>query len=292
MERELWSWLAAAVGSAAIGHAQRQRLFNDQVILLTLLWAVLHDRPIRWATDPRNWPCCMRIKSRPSPATMSRRLRSPSFLALLERLRVRLAAAPGPDAPIIIDAKPLPVGGYTTDREAGNGRACGGFAWGYKLYLIIDENARVHAWKVEPMNVAEQVVAEELIPAAARSAGNDRWLLGDKQYDSNRLHNLADACGLRLLTQRMRTKDAIGPNQSPGRRRAIELLEAPGTAEGLRLFARRDAIERYLGTLCCSGGGLGPLPGFVRGLQRVRLWVGAKLLLHTVRRAVRTAGAA
>jgi hypothetical protein len=292
MERELWSWVTAAVAAAAVGHTQRQRAFSDQLILLTLLWAVLHDRPILWATDPRNWPFYMRVKSRPSPATMSRRLRSPSFLVLLERLRVRLAVTPRPDAPIIIDAKPLPVGGYTTDRQAGNGRACGGFAWGYKLYLVVDENARVHAWKVESMNVAEQVVAEELIPAAARSAGADRWLLGDKQYDSNRLHNLADACGLRLLTQRMRTKDTIGPNQSPGRRRAIELLEAPGTAEGRELFARRDAIERYLGTLCCSGGGLGPLPGFVRGLRRVRLWVGAKLLLHMARRALRAAGAA
>ena len=120
---------------------------------------------------------------------------------------------------------------------------------GYKLYLVVGEHVRVHAWKVESMNVAEQVVAEELIPATARSAGPDRWLLGDKQYDSNRLHDLTDACGLRLLTQRMRTKDAIGPKQSPGRRRAIELLEVPGTPEGRQLFARRGAVERYLGTL-------------------------------------------
>src|SRR5262249_13727557 len=149
-----------------------------------------------------------------------------------------------PGAPIIIDAKPLPVGGYTTDKDARTGRACGCYAWGYKLYLVVDENARVYAWKVESMNIAEQVVAEELIPQAASSAGPDRWLLGDKQYDSNRLYDLADSCGLRLLTQRMRTKDPIGPKQSVGRRRAIELLEVPGTAEGLELIKRRDGIER------------------------------------------------
>lgn len=292
MERELWTQIGKSVRKAAIGHRERQRKFNDTTIVLTLLWAVLHDRPILWATDAKNWPFHMRIKSRPSAATMSRRLRSASVQALLKRLDEVLAAVPQLGAPIIIDAKPLPVGGYTTDRDARSGRACGCFAWGYKLYLVVDENACVHAWSVESMNIAEQVVAEKLIPAAACSAGPDRWLLGDKQYDSNRLHDLADACGLRLLTERMRTKDPIGPKQSPGRRRAIELLEVPGTVEGRALFARREAIERYLGTLCCSGGGLGPLPGFVRGLNRVRLWVGAKLALHTVRRSIRATRAA
>jgi hypothetical protein len=284
MEHELWTEVVADVRAAAAGYRQRQRKFDDTLIILTLLWAVLHDRPVLWATNPRNWPFYMRIKSRPSPATMSRRLRSPSCAALLQRVHERLAGRPDPDAPIIIDAKPLPVGGYTTDRDSRSGRACGCFARGYKLYLVTDEKARVYAWKVEGMNIAEQVVAEELIPAAARTAGTDRWLLGDKVYDSNRLYNLTEACGMRLLTQRMRLKDRIGPNQSPGRRRAIELLEAPGTIEGRAMFARREAIERYLGTLCCTGGGLGPLPGFVRGLRRVRLWVGAKLILHSVRR--------
>lgn len=286
MERELWTGVVAAVRAAAVGHRQRQRKFFDQIIVLTLLWAVLHDRPILWATDPRNWPFYMRIKSRPTASTMSRRLRSASVLALLERVRDHLASTPQAGVVLIIDAKPLPVGGYTTDKDARTGRACGCYAWGYKLYLVIDENGGLHAWKVESMNVAEQVVAEEIIPAASRSAGKDRWILGDRVYDSNRLHNVAEACGLRLLTPRMRIKDRVGPVQSPGRLRAIQMLEAPGTPEGQTLMARRETIERYLGTFCCSGGGLSPLPGYVRGLRRARLWVGAKLLIHSVRLAL------
>ncbi len=287
MEREIWTNVVRAVRAAAVGHQERRRKFKDSDIVLSLLWAVLHDRPVLWATNPRNWPFYMRIKSRPSSATMSRRLRSASVLALLERVRDWLTATPNSSALLIIDAKPMPIGGYTRDRDARTGRACGCYAWGYKLYLVIDENGGVHAWKVDSMNVAEQVVAEEIIPAAARSAGANRWLLGDRQYDSNRLHNLADEYGLRLLAYRMRTQDSIGPKQSPGRHRAIQMLEAPGTAEGRALITRREVIERYLGTLSCTGGGLSPLPGYIRGLRRVRLWIGAKLLLNAARLFVR-----
>ena len=292
MERELWTDVVAVVRSAAVGHRQRERKFDDQTIVLTYLWSVFHDRPVLWATDRRNWPFYLRIMSRPSASTMSRRLRSRSVRTLVERVWRRLPRRIDAGTALIIDAKPLPVGGYTTERDARTGRACGCFAWGYKLYLVIDENSGIHAWKVESMNVAEQRVAEELIPAAARSAGPNRWLLGDRAYDSNRLHTVAQTWGLRLLAPRIRSKDPIGAVQSPGRRRAIRMLEAPGTQRGQALMNRREAVERYLGTLCCTGGGLGPLPGHVRGLARVRLWVGAKLLIHSLRRARRANHAA
>lgn len=292
MERELWSELIDVVHEAARDHRQRQRHFRDETIVLTWLWAVLHDRPISWATSRSNWPFYMRIKHLPTSSTMSRRMRIPSVIALIKRVWDALPRVTNQDTLLIIDGKPLPVGGYTTDRDTTSGRACGGFAWGYKLYLVIDEFSRVHAWKVQPMSTSEQSMARELIPEAAASAGPDKWLLGDKIYDSNRLYDLAQEHGLRLLTQRMRTNDPIGPKQSQGRARAIEMLERPGTQEGRELFARREKIERFLGTLCCTGGGLGPLPGFVRGLERVRRWVGGKLLLHTLRRALKRRAAA
>ena len=292
MERELWSELVALVTDAARDHHQRQRRFTDEIIVLTWLWAVLHDRPILWATSCSNWPFYLRIRQRPTSSTMSRRLRSPSVLTLIKRVWDALPRVRDQDTTLIIDGKPLPVGGYTNDRDARTGRACGCFAWGYKLYLVLDEFSRVHAWKVQPMNISEQATAEELIPQAAISAGPDKWLLGDKIYDSNHLYNLAQEHGLRLLTQRMRTNDPIGPRQSEGRARAIAMLERPGTAEGLKLFARRETIERFLGTLCCTGGGLGPLPGFVRGLERVRRWVGGKLLIHSLRRYLKRMRAA
>jgi hypothetical protein len=195
---------------------------------------------------------------------------------MLQRLERELRDRPAPGVALIIDSKPLPVCGYTTDPEARNGRAYRCFGRGYKLFLVIDENRVVHAWKVDSMNVAEQRVAEELIPAAAASAGTDRWLLGDKAYDSNRLYQCAEQHGLRLLAPRLKPWTPMKPGQSEGRVRAAALLEHP---EGADLLHRRDTVERFLGTLSVTGGGLSPLPGYVRRRERVARWVGAKLLL-------------
>jgi hypothetical protein len=271
---------------SSVGHRQRQRKFSDAVIIATLLWAVLNDRPISWACRPRNWPFYMRVRECPTPSTMSRRLRCGSVLALMRRLEAELRERPVPAVALIIDAKPLPVGGYTRDRDAQSGRACGCFAKGYKLYLVIDENRCVHAWKVASMNVAEQRVAEELIPAAAASAGGGRWILGDKAYDSNRLHACAAQNGLSLLAPRLRPWERMNPGQARGRYRAAAMLE-PGTPLGTDLMRRRETIERFLGTLSVTGGGLSPLPGFVRGQQRVARWVGAKLLISQAARRLK-----
>lgn len=49
----------------------------------------------------------------------------------------------------------------------------------------------------------------------------------------------------------------------------------------------RGGIERNFSTLTCGGGGLGPLPAWVRSLARVRRWVGAKIALYHARLQLR-----
>jgi hypothetical protein len=39
--------------------------------------------------------------------------------------------------------------------------------------------------------------------------------------------------------------------------------------------------------MVCTGGGLGPLPAWVRGLRRVTRWTGAKIILYNARIQVR-----
>lgn len=292
MEREIWTSLVGAVRWAARGRVDRQRKFSDADIVLTFLWSVLLDRAVSWAIDPRNWPFYLRIKERPSSATMSRRMRSPRVIELLRRVERRLARAPDSGCVLIIDAKPLPVGGYSRDRGMRSGRGCGGFQKGYKLYLVIDETGRLHAWKVDSMNVAEQKVAEELIPAAAASAGAGRVLVGDKAYCSNTLYALAEEAGLQLVTPRFRRGSSIRPGNHPHAFAAAALLAGKGTARGRQLMKKRDGIERYLGTLTLRGGGLNPLPGHVRGLRRVTRWVQGKLLIESIRRRLRPRAAA
>ena len=68
--------------------------------------------------------------------------------------------------------------------------------------------------------------------------------------------------------------------QSPYRLRCIELMRS---AFGRGVFACRGAIERTFGALTSFGGGLSPLPSWVRHLNRVWLWVSAKLVINGVR---------
>jgi hypothetical protein len=52
---------------------------------------------------------------------------------------------------------------------------------------------------------------------------------------------------------------------------------------GRALYRARTALERSYGNATCFGGGLGPLPAWVRGQERVRTWVWAKLLINAAR---------
>jgi hypothetical protein len=68
--------------------------------------------------------------------------------------------------------------------------------------------------------------------------------------------------------------------QSPHRLHSIELLNDDF---GKKLYQARRAIERDFGNATAFGGGLAPLPAWVRGLRRVHTWVWAKLLINAVR---------
>jgi hypothetical protein len=52
---------------------------------------------------------------------------------------------------------------------------------------------------------------------------------------------------------------------------------------GRSLYELRRGIERRYGNAVSFGGGLGPLPAWVRGLERVQTWVWAKLLINAIR---------
>jgi hypothetical protein len=174
----------------------------------------------------------------------------------------------------IVDGKPLPIGGYSKDPEAKLGYATGGFAKGYKLHAVYGASPLPIAWEVVPMNVAEPEVAERLL-ASRRCSG---YILGDKGYDNNPLHRVATACGCQLVAERKRPKTGLGHGeQSPGRLRSMELLKQEF---GQAMLACRDAIERNFGWLTNHSGGLAPLPAWVRRLDRVRMWVQAKMLGH------------
>ncbi len=134
------------------------------------------------------------------------------------------------------------------------------------------------AWRVHSMNTSEQSMAEQMIPELQGHAG---YLLGDKLYDINKLYESASRVNHQLVAERKCPKAGLGQRKhSPARLRAMELLRSEF---GQALYRVRDGIERNFGGLTTFGGGLAPLPSWVRRLHRVRRWVLAKLITNAVR---------
>src|SRR6058998_520210 len=206
MEDELFDTLYRVVRHEATLRPRRKRVrFSDAVILLVAFWAVLHDRPVRWACAVRNWHGVLPWEALPSPATMSRRLRTLSVQLLLEQVFYCLLACVGLQAFCLcrrIDSKPLPVGGFSKDRDARRGYATGATCKGYKLFCcwgggtLMPETLTLGA-----MSTSDPAGAMRLIDHLDRlHCGTARgYLLADVTHDTNPLHDYVASRGLQLL---------------------------------------------------------------------------------------------
>ena len=159
MERELWPLLYHTVREVARDFRQKYTQIPGWVLILTMLWAALHDRPVSWACQPAHWSTTrLRPAKLPSPATMSRRVDGVAvgllWRAIEERLRALSATRPALAA--FLDGKPLPVGGATKDPEARYGRAAGAMAKGYKLHTLWSGRPLPEAWEVTPLNTVRR----------------------------------------------------------------------------------------------------------------------------------------
>jgi hypothetical protein len=277
MERELWEILYRTVREVGQGFRQKYVQIPGWALLLTMLWAALHDRPVSWACQPKHWTSThLRPAHLPSAATLSRRIDGIALGLLWRAVEQRLrAAGPPPGLLAFLDGKPLPVGGCTKDPDARYGRAAGTMAKGYKLHTVWSTGVLPEAWEVTPLNTEEAKVADRLIPQVTGGG----YLLADGNYDVNRLYDSAWLQGYQLLTPL--------PKAPPGRRRQspqrLRSIELNSRAMGRELYRCRIRIEEAFGNATSFGGGLAPLPAWIRGLDRVRTWVWAKLLINAAR---------
>ena len=280
MERELWPILYRSVCVVAHRFTQKYVQIPGWVLILTMLWAALHDRPVNWACRMENWRTTpLRPPRLPSPRTMSRRIDGIAvgllWRALEQHLRESVQAHPGLLA--FLDGKPLCVGAVSKDPDARFGRAAGVMAKGYKLHTVWSNRPLPEAWEVTPLNLAETTVAHRLIPQLSDGG----YLLADGNYDSSELFDDAGQRGYQLLTPLPKGNAGKGHHyQSPSRLRSIAVMQSNF---GCQLYSARSAIERTYGNATSFGGGLAPLPAWVRGLDRVRTWVWAKLLINAAR---------
>lgn len=286
MERQLFDWLMKVVLEIGRTHAGSRKQFSDSVIVGVLLWAVIHDRPISWACREQNWPSDRRwLLLLPSPSTMSRRLKTYGVHLLLEQVAGCLREAFPQSLLKILDGKPLMVGPCSKDKDARRGYAACTMAKGYKICTLLDASGAVDAWRLEPMNGSESLAAQKLI-ALAPGAG---YVVADRLYDTNALYEAAGRAGWQLIVRPIRAEVQKRYRLNRWRARGLELsfnaLACCGqsTSFGQDLLVLRDTIDRRFGWWGNFGGGLAPLPNWVRRPHRVVVWVHAKLLIAAAR---------
>src|SRR5689334_16708139 len=96
MELELWSETSAAISGVARNWPRHPRdRYSTATVVRVHQWACLHDRPVRWACEPKNWPAAARPEALPDQSTMSRRTRRDDFMRFPRRAGERLNGKAG-----------------------------------------------------------------------------------------------------------------------------------------------------------------------------------------------------
>jgi len=155
-------------------------------------------------------------------------------------------------------------------------------AKGYKYHAWATEDGRIPVWSVMPLNVSEKTVAGEML-RYGRASG---IVLADRNYDAGWLYDAVEDDGGLFVTPLPTNVGGGHREQSKARLRAAACWPNLGGY----VYRERLRIERIFAQQSAYGGGLAPLPPWVRTLRRVRRWIGTKLILYharlTVRRAV------
>lgn len=281
MERELWPILAGHLTQLSRTTRLGQFTHPTPRILRVYLWAVIHDRPVSWACNKRNWAGVKPPTHMPDQSTMSRRLGRDDLNVMLNDLLDRLEPTHSQQLVWRMDGKALAIAKHSRDRHARIGRGTGGFQNGYRFHAIYASNNRPLAYDVYPMNVDERVVAKQMINQLPASEG---YLLADSNYETNPLYDQAAHAGRILVTPR-RFRHAKGLGQSakhsPHRIAMIDRMQSPSDFTRQLLWTRKQ-IETRFANLCSFGGGLTHLPPWVRG-HRVKRYVVAKILIRLAR---------
>lgn len=274
MERELWPILYRALREVSAGDRQSGVQYQPWVIVAVLLWAAIHDRPRSWACVADHGDTTpLRPTGTPSPATVSRRAKTDEVADLLDRLGARLRGDGPPAWVLAIDGKPLPVGKCSKDPDAKPNQ----HGKGYKLHAIWGSRCVPEVWAVTAANEYEGAAAEELL---GRIVGRG-FLLADGSYEANRVYDAAAESCYQLLAHPGPEVTGGGHGyQSEHRQLALHWFR---TGLGWDLYRYRSSIERQFGNMGGFGGGLGPLPNWVRRLARVTLWVHCKILINAAR---------
>ncbi len=298
MDRELWTSVLTAIRRAAarVGwHGGRRKpVYANRLIVAMYVWSVWHDRPLSWACRRGSYGARFRPRKLPSVSQFTRRIKSDDCRRILQLVHDRFAQRGVMTDAVYIDGKPLVVSPVSKDRDAKRGRISGAFARGYKLHAAVNAGRRIVVWGVMGLNEDEKTLARHVLLPQLPPLTPDALVLADSHYDSAPLHaQVSEPLGVWLVHPLRNQRRAVGVFRAQklrempwSRRELVRLWE--GRPELMRfVYKARQEIERVFGVLTCTAGGLANLPAWVRHLDRVRRWVGVKIILYNARLEVR-----
>lgn len=288
MDSKIWSIITKAIVKVnrRIPRTGRRPRYSDVLIARMYFWCVWHDRPLCWAVHRPHYNTLFRPRRLPSRSQFCRRVRTQRIERMIEAVSEELTRREHPAVVGFFDGKPLPVSRHTRDPEAKKGYADRGFARGYKLHAFATEDGRIMRFRVESMNTGEPNTARKLTDRIDPGC----TVLADTNYDSAKLYQAVGDRGARLLTRlKGHAKSAQQRRYMPSARKQVLLLWEQRPQACKKKLRQRDQIERIFGALTSFGGGLSPLPAWVRRLERVRRWVAAKVALYHARLLIRQA---
>lgn len=266
-----------------------RQTYSDRLIVAMYFWAVSHDRAMMWACDRSHYHGLFRPRRLPSVSQFHRRVKSTRVQQVLQRVHDELAGVDSPTATLVVDGKALTVNPVTRDPDARWGHTFARrLGVGYKLHAYTTEDQRVICWCVRPLNEYEPTIATLMLDYLP-PPGDRTLILGDANYDTHDFYKAVSDHGAKLLTG-LRREPAKHPvtlrQMGKDRREALRLHEHHRPLVRMTMRAR-PTVERAFANTTNHGGGLGPLPAFVRRLPRVRRWVGVKISLYHARRQAR-----
>ncbi len=259
----------------SLPRAKRKCTYSDPLIVAMYIWAVLHERPLCWAVQRISYNRIFRPRRLPSYSQFKRRVRTPRFGRMLEEVNAHLSQRTIPAPLMYVDGKALPVGPDSTDPEALAGRSGGSFRRGYKLHALATEDGRFVDHTITGLNACEKAQAHIMLQRTPLGA----VVLGDGNYDDHKLYEAAVAGGAMFFAKPRKGAGRGHQPQSEARLASLRLCVDGQPPQ----YQRRRDIERYFGQLTGFGGGLQPLPSWVRRRDRVQRWVTAKLTIYHAR---------
>ncbi len=298
MDRELWSSVLIAIRRAAAdvgwNGGRRRPVYANWLIVAMYIWSVWHDRPLSWACRRGSYGALFRPRKLPSISQFTRRIKSDDCQRILQLVHDQFAQRGLMTPAVYIDGKPLVVSAVSKDRDARSGKISGAFARGYKLHAAVNANRRIVVWSVMGLNEDEKTVARQVLLPQLPPLTPDGLVLADSNYDSGPLHaQVSEPLGVWLVHPLRNQHRAVGKfreqklRQMPASRRELVRLWEQHPELMRFTYKARQEIERVFGVLTCTAGGLANLPAWVRGLERVRRWVGVKIILYNARLQVR-----